>query len=333
MTLKLITTGGTIATVADARSGRTRPALQSGEIARLIEERADGDMEVEQLALSPSWALSAAEMLTVATAARDAARTGRFAGVVVTHGTSTLEYTAFLAELMNDTEVPIVFTGAMRIATDPDPDGPRNLADAAAVASDPRSRNYRALVVFAGLVINARNAWKLKRDQVDAFISVNEQPGEVSGAEVRMPPLPPPHTVFTGPMEENVSLVKVYPGITAQIFAAATWAGVRGAVVEAFAGAGGIPRHLHTELAEAAVRVPVVISSRAPVGLVATPPTGGTGEPLSRMDLLSAHDLSSEKAWLLLMMALGQGANAGEARALFEAYTSMSGAGRVAETP
>jgi len=320
--LKLITTGGTIATVADARSGGTRAALGGHEIADLISERVDADVEVEALALSPSWALTAGEMQHVATVARDAARSGRFRGVLVTHGTSTLEYTAFLADLMNDTDVPIVFTGAMRVATDADPDGPRNLADAIRVASDVRSRGHRALVVFAGLVINARNAWKLKRDQVDAFISLNEEPGEVSDVEVRMPALPAPRPVFKGILEERVTLIKVYPGITADQFAAATAADVRGTVLEAFAGAGGIPRHLHEALASAAGRIPVVISSRAPVGRVGVPPTGGTGEPLSPMNLISAGDLSSEKAWLLLMSALGQSANASEARALFEKYAS-----------
>lgn len=327
MTLKLITTGGTIATVADARSGGTRAALGGDEIAKLVSEQANGDIEVEQLALSPSWALTAREMLQVATVARDSARSGRFAGVVVTHGTSTLEYTAFLAELINDTDVPIVFTGAMRLATDADPDGPGNLADAIRVASDERSRAYRGLVVFAGLVIHARNAWKLKRDQVDAFISVNGQPGEISRDEVRMPPMPASRSVFRGMLEEHVSLVKVYPGLTVDMFAAATAGDLRGAVVEAFAGAGGIPRSLHPALVQAASRIPIVISSRAPVGRIATPPTGGTGEPLSRMNLISGHDLTSEKAWLLLMLALGQAANATEARALFEAYVAADSAG------
>jgi L-asparaginase len=318
--LKLITTGGTIATVADAGSRSTRAALKGSEVAGLVSERANVDIELEQLALSPSWALTASEMLRVATVARDDARSGRFAGVVVTHGTSTLEYTAFLADLMNDTDVPIVFTGAMRFASDPEPDGPRNLADAFRVASHKLSRGYRALVVFAGLVISARCAWKMKRDQVDAFVAVNERPGEIAGDNVRMPTIPAPRPIFEGTLEERVSLVKVYPGLAAEMFVAATAGVMRGAVVEAFSGAGGIPRHLHAALGEAATRIPIVISSRAPVGRVPAPPTGGTGEPLSRMDLISSQDLASEKAWLLLMLALGQSPSASEARTLFEAY-------------
>lgn len=328
MTLKLITTGGTIATVADAATGITRVALQGGQVAELVSKRAYADIEVEKLALSPSWAMTPLEMLRVALVARDDARSGRFAGVVVTHGTSTLEYTAFLAELINDTDVPIVFTGAMRLASDPEPDGPSNLADALRVAADKRSRGYRALVVFAGLVINARGAWKMKRDQIDAFIAANGRPGEIAGDELRMPPIPAPRPIFSGTLEERVSLVKVYPSLTADMFAAATADGTRGAVVEAFAGAGGIPRHLHSALERAATRMQIVISSRAPVGRVPAPPTGGTGEPLSRMDLISAHDLTSEKAWLLLMLALGQGPSSDEARALFEAYASAGGGRR-----
>jgi L-asparaginase len=320
MRIKLITTGGTIATVTDLASGSTHAELDGPQVAQLASETVGADIEVEPLALSPSWGLSVTEMMRVATVARDAARSGRFTGIVVTHGTSTIEYTAFLAELVNDTDVPIVFTGAMRLATDAQPDGPHNLSDAFRVALDRSSRGYRALVVFAGLVINARNAWKLKRDLVDAFISVNVPSGLVAGGDLTMPPKPGPHPVFNVGLEQRVSLVKIYPGLTTDEFAVATASGRRGTVVEAFAGAGGVPYLLHSALESAAGRMPVVISSRAPVGRVGTPPTGGTGEPLAHMNLISANDLTSEKAWLLLMSALGQSENAIEARALFEAY-------------
>jgi L-asparaginase len=159
-----------------------------------------------------------------------------------------LQALGFLAELINDWDIAVVFTGAMRLASDPEPDGPGNLADALRVAADKRSRGYRALVVFAGLVINARGAWKMKRDQIDAFIAANGRPGEIAGDEVRMPPILAPHPIFSGTLEERVSLVKVYPSLTADMFAVATADGTCGAVVEAFAGAGGIPRHLQSAL-------------------------------------------------------------------------------------
>jgi L-asparaginase len=321
--VKLITTGGTIATVGSVEAGGTRAALRGAQVAELASDRAAVDVDVEEVTLSSSWALTPSEMLRIALTARDVARSGRWVGVVVTHGTTTLEYTAFLVELINDSGVPIVFTGAMRTASVVAPDGPRNLADAVRVASDRRSRGHRCLVVFAGHVLTARSAWKMKRDELDAFISLDGHPGAVDGDEVRLPPRPTAAPLFDGVLEERVSLVKVYPGITSDILRVATTGTWRGAVLEALAGAGGVPQQVHGALREAAARMPVVVSSRAPVGRVPSPPTGGTGEPLAGMGLLSAGDLTSEKAWLLLMAALGQARTDDEARELFGSYASI----------
>lgn len=320
MALKLITTGGTIATVGSGKDTRTRAALDGAQIVGLVDY--EEDIDIEDVAMSPSWALTASDMMRVALIARDAARSGRWTGVIVTHGTSTLEYTAFLAELVNDSEVPIIFTGAMRIATAADADGPGNIADAILVAAHPHSRRHRSLVVFAGHVVAARAAWKLKRDQVDAFISVGASAGSVRGGNLRLPPAPHLTPAFTGELDLRVALVKVYPGLSPEVLEAALAHDPHGLALEALPGAGGVPPPLHETLRALAERVPVVIASRAPDGRVPTPPTGGTGEPLAGMNLLSAADLTSEKAWLLLMACLGQSESDAEARHLFRRYAS-----------
>ncbi len=321
MTLKLITTGGTIATVEIAKGAGTRAALAGAQVAGLVAH--EEDIEVEDVSMSPSWALTPSDMLRIALIARDAARSRRWTGVVVTHGTSTLEYTAFLAELVNDSDIPIIFTGAMRNASADDPDGPRNLADAIRVATDTRSHGHRSLVVFAGLVIPARGAWKMKRAQVDAFISVGGDPGVVGDRDLNLPHVPAATTrSFAGVLDESVGLLKVYPGLLPQTLEAAVPRDWHGLVLEALPGAGGVPSNLHPMLRAIAGHAPVVVSSRAPVGRVPSPPTGGTGEPLAGMNLLSAGDLTSEKAWLLLMACLGQARSADEARELFRRYAS-----------
>ncbi|HKC20194.1 MAG TPA: asparaginase domain-containing protein [Candidatus Dormibacteraeota bacterium] len=317
MTVRLITTGGTIATTSDKSSRHTKAALDSKAIAGLLDSGSGADVEVSEIALSPSWALTPADFAHIATTARDDARSGRYSGIVVTHGTSTLEYSAFMAELVNDTDVPVVFTGAMRYANDPDNDGPRNLADAVRVATSARMRGYRSLVVFAGLIIESRWAWKLKRNERDAFISTGGQAGHVGDT------LEPPRRIsmrpaLDGRIDDAVALVKVYPGMDARILEAAASSGIHGLVIEALPGAGGVPPHLHQVVGEAAARIPVVIASRAPLGQVPSPPTGGTGEPFAAMHLISSRDLTSEKAWLLLMCVLGQSSSREGARELFE---------------
>lgn len=321
MTVRLITTGGTIATTSDKGSRHTAAALGSSDIANLLD--ADSGIEVSEIALSPSWALTPSDFVRIATAARDDARSGRYRGVVVTHGTSTLEYSAFMADLLNNSAVPIVFTGAMRYANDPEPDGPRNLADAVRVAAHAGARGHRSLVVFAGLIIGSRWAWKLKRDQPDAFISTDGQPGHVDET-VQLPQRAPMGPVFDGRLDEAVALLKLYPGIDDRILESAVSSGIHGLVLEAMPGAGGVPPHLHRALSGAATRIPVVIASRAPVGRVPSPPTGGTGEPLSGMGLISSRDLTSEKAWLLLMCALGQASSPQAVRDLFESYAAKT---------
>ena len=319
MTVRLITTGGTIATTSDRKSRRTKAALDSGGIAGLLGY--DAEIDVTELALSPSWALMPSDFVRIASAARDDARSGRYRGVVVTHGTSTLEYSAFMADLLNDSAVPIVFTGAMRYANDPDADGPQNLTDAVRIADDPGARGHRSLVVFAGSIIGARWAWKLKRDQSDAFISTDGEPGRI-GETVQMPQRAPAGPAFESRLDEAVALLKVHPGMDVRILEAALSSGIRGLVIEAMPGAGGVPPHMHQALRGAAARIPVVIASRAPAGRVPSPPTGGTGEPLAAMNLISSGDLTSEKAWLLLMCALGQTSSQPAARDLFESYAA-----------
>jgi L-asparaginase len=318
LTVRLISTGGTIATTSTKASRRTKTSLDSTAIAGLLASP-DTDIDVSDLALSPSWALTPTDFVRIATAARDEARSGRYSGVVVTHGTSTLEYTAFMAALLNDTDVPIVFTGAMRYANDKEPDGPRNLADAVRVATSPSTRGYSSLVVFAGLIINSRWAWKLKRDQRDAFISSDGKAGQVAEA-LELPRRWSAEPPLEARIDEAVALVKVYPSMDRRILEAAASNGVHGLVVEALPGAGGVPSHLHGVLRDTAARMPVVIASRAPVGEVPSPPTGGTGEPLAGMRLISSRDLTSEKAWLLLMSVLGRDASTEGSTTLFEAY-------------
>jgi L-asparaginase len=135
---------------------------------------------------------------------------------------------------------------------------------------------------------------------------------EVGGSVARRDPLR-----FSGRLEPNVALVKAVPGGDGRLIDAAVSGGTRGVVVEALPGAGGIPPAMIDAVAAAARAVPVVVASRAPYGAVADTPTGGTGEPLRELDLLSAGRLTAEQAWLLLMAALADAPDEARARARF----------------
>jgi L-asparaginase len=323
--VRLLSSGGTIAT---RQAGATTvPELSARELVEIMGGLglpSDIELDAQDLRLQPSWSLTGADMDAIARAAVAAAEEPGTAGVVVTHGTTTLEYTAYLTDLRHGGDRPIAFTGAMRRPDEPEPDGPANLRDAITVAADPGAAELGSLVVFAGQILSAREAWKQHRSAVEAFVGLDGGMGAVSGGNVRIDHRPPRTRVFDGPIESQVALVKAYPGAGRELVDAAVDAGARGVVVEGLPGVGGVPRAMQAGLRAAAKSgLPVVLASRAPRGVVPADASGGTGEPLAGIGLISAGILTAEKAWVLLMMALGETTDRAQVRPIFEEVTQQ----------
>ncbi len=109
------------------------------------------------------------------------------AGCVISHGTDTLEETAYFLRLVQRTDKPVVLTAAMRPATALDADGPQNLLDAVRVAVQPHARGLGVVCVLHGRVHAARDVTKAYTHQVDAFSSGERGPlGEVDGDALRL---------------------------------------------------------------------------------------------------------------------------------------------------
>ena len=314
--IRLIATGGTIATTVDPATGHSAPRLSASEIAALAPD-VDLEIDAESLGAQPSWALDPPAMVAIATRARDAAREPNCSGVVVTHGTTTLEYTAFLADALLDVATPVVLTGAMRRADEPHADGPRNLRDAITLAASDLARDRGALVVFHGRVLAASRTWKARRADDDAFLDTTGDVGRVQGDAVEIDGSSDRYGPFLGSLDRAVAFIKVLPGMgpyALRLLPETT----TGLVVEALPGAGGIPPAMQRDLIALAGRCPVVIAPRAPSGRLPSKPTGGTGEPLADAPFLSCGPLTAEQAWLLLMLILGENAQPEAARARFE---------------
>src|SRR5918999_4325455 len=153
-------------------------------------------LRARTISTRPSVQLTAAEALDIARAAAGEAEAGR--GVVVTHGTDTLEEVALLCDLLYAGEAPIVFTGAMRHASALGADGPANMFDAVVVAGADGAEGLGALVVFAGVVHAARAVRKADSTAPDAFESPRLGPiGRVQEGRAwmarrleRFPPVP-----------------------------------------------------------------------------------------------------------------------------------------------
>lgn len=303
--IRLLTTGGTIATTLGA-DGRSGASLSPRDLTSTLTDHSVR-LESTELTRVASWRLNANDMLEIALAARAAAAEPDVTGVVVTHGTTTLEYTAFLTELISATQAPIVFTGAMQRADDEVTDGPRNLSDAIHVALSPQARGLGVVITFAGKLLAPRSTWKRHRTDVDAFEDLDGPIGFVSASEVAIARRPRRPRILAGQIATGVALVKAYPGAGGSAVDAAVANGSPGIVIEALPGSGGLPQGMIPPVQHAAeAGLPVVIAPRSPAGRAPEPPTGGTGEPLESIPLLSAGDLSAEKAWVLLSVALAQ---------------------------
>src|SRR3954447_22227404 len=200
-------------------------------------------LTVETIVNAPSAHLTLGDQLRICRAARDAARRG--VGVVVTHGTDTLEETAMLCDVLHDAEAPIVFTGAIRPASAPGADGPANAMDAISVAAGDAAAEMGVLVCFGGEIHHARCVRKTDTTSLVAFSSPQTGPlGRVSEGHPtiwsripRTPPLDPPH------LDRRVVIVPTTSGDDGSLARAALATEPDGAVIGTL-GAG----HLNPDL-------------------------------------------------------------------------------------
>src|SRR5215218_7870603 len=152
--VRILAAGGTISMTGDVGA---KPELDARALLETIPSLADYEgLEAHTISNLPSVHLSLADQLEICRQARDAARRGL--GVVVTHGTDTLEETAMLCDVLHDAEAPIVFTGAIRPASAPGADGPANCVDAVSVAASEAAAGMGVLVCFGGEIHRTRGA-------------------------------------------------------------------------------------------------------------------------------------------------------------------------------
>jgi L-asparaginase len=325
VSVRILTTGGTIASLPDPESGAKRPAVSGEELVASVPglERV-ADVQVAEVASVSSWNLTPGDMLTVARRAGEALAEPDVDGVVVTHGTDTLEETAFLTDLTLRAERPVVFVGAMRSPDEPSADGPRNLLNAARVASAPEARAAGAVVAMSDEIHAARWVRKLDSALVSAFRSPRRGPiGRVTPSSLELPWVPPRGFTIDPPEElsHEVALVAAYPGMDgAVIEAALDAAGAAGLVVEG-TGSGNVPGTAVGGIVSALERgLPVILATRVPGGATGSGyGSPGGGAALRGLGAVGAGPLSAGKARLLLMALLARGLSADGAGREFEA--------------
>ncbi len=316
----LITTGGTISTLESPGGAVLRRG--GAELLGQLGNGAEGlDLELVEFAKIPGCEMTPERMAELSIAVSRELSRDEIAGAAVTHGTDSIEESAFFCHLTVASEKPVVFTGSMRTGSELSWDGPRNLLDAIRVARWPRARGRGALLVMNEEIHSARFVTKGNGLALGAFHSPACGPlGRIYNGEPMLLTAPALARRIVEPrLDTNVATVTALSGEpVATLSQALARPGLRGLVVAGF-GSGRVPLAWVKLLAEA-VRggVAVVLASRTGAGAVDDPYGYGGAHYLRSVGLVAAHEMPAPKARLQLMLALGNAMDSSALREFFE---------------
>jgi L-asparaginase len=319
--IQVLFTGGTISMRIEPSTGAAVPALSGEEIVSKVPGlKREAHLILENYArlpgphVTPHWMWQLREH--VATLLEDPA----VDGIVITHGTDTLEETAFLLDLTLESPKPVVFCGAMRTVSDPSWDGPWNLRLAVRTAIHEEARGRGVLIAVGEQILSAAEATKWHAQKLEAFRSPLGPVGVLDRGRVvfarpvfRSPRIPAERIVA------EVDIHQMAAGVDDFLIRASIDRGVRGLVIAA-TGAGNVPPGAVPGLRGAvAARIPVVLVTRCAEGRVAAAyGYEGGGMRLQEMGVIFGGELPPAKARIKLMVALGLHSDPAEIRPLFE---------------
>jgi L-asparaginase len=309
--VSVLSLGGTIAMASGGGSG-VIPTLTGEDLISAVPQLAD-----EAEVTASSFRQVPGAHLRIEDLAQTAAEIVRLAGegsdgIVITQGTDTIEETAFVLDLLADTEAPLVVTGAMRNPSLPGADGPANLLASVQVAASSAAGGLGTLVVFNDEIHAARHVRKSHTQNPAAFSSFPVGPvGWVAEGKPRIAlrvPRTPRLQIPEVASARTVALVTVALGDDGSLLPAVERSGYAGLVLEAMGG-GHVPAAMVEALASLADKMPVVLASRTGGGEILRHTYGFPGSETDLLDhgLIPAGPLDGPKARLLLTLLLMSG--------------------------
>lgn len=320
--IHILATGGTIAGTAqnETEMGKYTPGNLSIDslIQSVPELNQYANVTGEQICNLPSDEITPEIWLTLAKRVNELLLSADIDGVVITHGTDTLEDTAYFLNLVVKSDKPVVITGAMRPATAISADGPLNLLQAVILAGDPGAIGKGVLILLNGEINGARDSTKTNTETVETFKSPDF--GLIGYMDNNVPKMYRESLKsHTNDTEFNISAISrlprvdillLYPGVDRTALDAYVSHKSEGIVIASM-GNGGYPEQIRDALLDTLKNdIPVVVSSR-------------TGTGISTPDddmLISADTLSPQKARILLMVGLTNSKDPEQIAKMFKTY-------------
>ena len=306
----------------DKKTGGAVPRYSGNELLRKIPEAKKlADIYGYDFGKYPGPHMTPELMMDLSKKIRELMSKENYAGVIVTHGTDTLEETAYFLDLTIKTEIPIVLIGSMKNSSEPDWDGPRNLLNAIHICLNKNCRNIGVLVCLNGEINAASEVTKIYTEQIDSFTSLDFGAlGFVQNGRVILNRLPRKlETLESDQLVPNVDMLTVYAGMNDKFFKYSADSGTEGIVVEAL-GVGNVPPAVFKGIKYVVKKgIPVILVSRCPAGetldIYGYP---GAGKWLHKLGVIFADYLNGQKARIKLMLALGITKDKKRLRKMFE---------------
>ena len=317
----IVFTGGTFSMMIDEETGGAVPRYSGQELMEMMPKAKEmADISCFDFGKYPGPHVTPEIMLELSKQIQFKLSENNYDGVIVTHGTDTLEETAYLLDLTIKTDNPIVVTGSMKNSSDLGWDGPRNLLDSISVCLSSNSRNIGVLVCLNGEVNAASEVTKIFSDEVDTFKSLDfGSLGFVQDGKVIYNRLPR-HLEYieTDKIVTNVDLITVYAGMGGKFFKFSADSKIDGLVIEAL-GIGNVPPAAFGGIKYVTEKkIPVVLVSRCPAGetddIYSYP---GAGKHLHDLGVIFTDYLNGQKARIKLMLALGVTSDIAELNKMF----------------
>jgi L-asparaginase len=318
----IMTTGGTIAMIEDPVTQTVKPVENASDLTAAIPKLAEvANVDVEPFSNVPSPHLTLEMMAELGQAIKTRLARPDVDGLVLTHGTDTLEETAYYLDLILPAGKPVIVTGAMRSSNELGADGPLNLLNSIRTAASQEAQGQGTLVVFNDEIHAARFVTKTHTSNVATFQSPAVGPiGFLDKRSVQVRHIPKPHAhIPVKGLMPNVGLLKMAVGMDDALIRFLLDQGAQGLVIEAL-GAGNVPPDVVPGI-KAAINagVPVVLVSRCYNGIVQDVyGYEGGGKHLRDLGVLFSNGLNGQKARIKLMVALQQTRNVDELKHYFE---------------